>query len=126
MAESKARPTRSRPGKTTVVETPDETPATPEAVPAAEKPKRAARKTTPAKRGAAGKLPVYYEDTDALTLQGLGSFKGDKPAEALESYFNALEPEDQAQALESATYAVETPKGLVRLTLAQKLDIQPR
>ncbi len=82
--------------------------------------KRAYNKKTPP-----AKLDVYFEDeTGALTP--MGSFKGSKPDEALETYFNSLEAEDQAGALEAATYVVNTPKGLVKLGLAQKLEIVPR
>lgn len=68
---------------------------------------------------------VYFED-EAGALAPMGSFKGSKPTEALETYFNSLEAEDQAGALEAVTYVVNTPKGLVKLALSQKLDIVAR
>lgn len=118
MADTKARPTRSRPAKTEADAPPAE--ATTEADTKPTPRKRATRKP------AAAKLPVFHEDTETGVLTPVGEFKGDKAPEALTAYFEALEPEDQASALEAATYTVETTKGLVRLTLAQKLDIQPR
>lgn len=120
MADTKARPTRSRPAKVKeeTVETPVE--PTPEPDP------KPARKRQTNRKPAASKLPVFHEDTDTGVLTPVGAFKGDKADEALTTYFNALEAEDQQAALDAATYAVETSRGLVRLTLAQKLDIQPR
>jgi hypothetical protein len=120
MADNKARPTRSRPAKAETVPDPAEETVT------VEETTKPARKQRQPRKPAAAKLPVFHEDTDTGVLTPVGEFKGDKAPEALEGYFTSLEAEDQDQALAAATYAVETPRGLVRLTLTQKLDIQPR
>lgn len=116
MAGTKARPTRAPEEAAPAADaTPDNNGDAP-AAPKQRKPRQ--------RKPAAPKLRVYHDGEDTLSL--VGEYAGHKPEEALQSYFNALDPETLPQAIEAATYAVDTPKGLIRLAVTQTISISRR
>jgi len=110
MAETKARPTR------TAAE-----PAAPEPDNNGDAPAAPKQRKPRTRKPAAPKSRLYHDGDDTLSL--VGEYGGHKPEEVLQSYLTALDVESLPQAIEAANYAVETPKGLIRLGVEQTIKI---